>query len=150
MLWGCAKVDNASELIGIRNRIHTVLTKIDEEIAAKEAALAAATDAQERRGIEYDLQVLRRSKTELQQALVDGENWENLSDDARGRLGERMIQNLSALPKINQTSFGPLTGSLINDISHVARLMSRGQAGVQMDRMCRRASDQERRELGCP
>ncbi len=150
MLWGCSKVENAAELVGIRDRTTVVIARIDQEIAAKERELSQATDAAQRNRISYDLQRLRRASAELQRCLIEGQSWETLSDEARGRIAERMIENLSALPRINRTAFGPLTGPLIESIAPIARTVSKGQIGNQMERMCRDLSPTERREIGCP
>ena len=149
MWWGCARVQNASELIGIRDRTNEVIRVIDREIASREEQLRSATDDAQRRRIEDELRRLRRAKTELQSCLTEGGNWESLSNEARVRLGQRMIQNLSALPGINRTAFGPLTGPLINAISGASQLIAPGQGGHQGRRICAGATGAEREELGC-
>ncbi len=123
----CARrVEGYEELLGIQSEMEGVINEIDREIARQ---TAAGGDAR-------TIARLQRIRGELQQALAEGRSWDRLSDEARGRVGERMIQNLAQLPGINRTVFGPLTGRLITSISRVARVVAKGQVGNQIERMC--------------
>ncbi len=122
------RVEGYEELVGIQNGMQGVIREIDAEIARQSQGGGEAA--------QRNIRQLQRVRAELQQALEEGRSWDTLSDDARGRLGERMIQNLTYLPGINRTIFGPLTKPLINNISRVARVVSKGQIGNQLERMC--------------
>ena len=143
MIWGCGSSREISDLRSIDTEIRQVLTRLDQEIRSFEGRDNLTREEQQ------SLDRMRRVRVELQGQLGQAQNWSQLSDEARGRLGEQMIRNLSELQGVNRTLWGPFTRPIIRNISRVARVVSRGQVGHQMDRVCRGARPAERAAPGC-
>ena len=97
MIWGCASSREISDLRSIDTEIRQVLTRLDQEIRSFEGRDNLTREEQQ------SLDRMRRVRVELQGQLGQAQNWSQLSDEARGRLGEQMIRNLSELQGVNRT-----------------------------------------------